>query len=67
MNIEDFKFDEESFAIVDYHKIPTDLCLEELVRRGLLVKYENQETSVYVKDGDNYWTEVKKCTVFKTK
>lgn len=62
-----FGADGESYAIVNNHKIPANTCLEEMVKRGLLVKYENQETSVYVKDGDDYRTEVRKCTVFKTK
>ena len=63
----DFKSGGESYAIVDSHKIPTNSCLDELVKRCILVKYEDQETNVYVKDGDDYRTEVRKCTVFKTK
>jgi len=63
----EFKPDEESYAIVDGHKISTLLCVDEMVKRGLLVKHENQETKIYVKDGDEYRTELRKCTVYKSK
>lgn len=62
-----FKSNEEPYVIVGGHKIPADLCLKEMVKRGLLIKHENQETKVYIKDGDDYKTEIRKCTVYKSK